>query len=411
MKVPKLRFKEFSDQWEKRILGDIFTFKNGVNASKEQYGSGFKFINVLDIINNNFITYENILGSVNITEEEFTKNEVKYGDVLFQRSSETREEVGQSNVYIGNRPVTFGGFVIRGRGITKYDPIFFNYILKTDSVRDEITQRSGGSTRYNIGQEALNVVTILLPTIPEQTKIASFLTAIDEKITQLTQKCDLLAQYKKGVMQQIFSQKLRFKDDDGREFPEWVEKNMGDTLSIFSGYAFSSNYSQSYGIKWLKIADVGIQKMTPDSPSYLPSELRDKHKNFLVYKDDYVIALTRPILNGELKIARIDQYYDGSLLNQRVGKLVSNEVINFVYFLLQLKNTVSQITDTISGTDPPNLSLNEIKGIKLKIPSDRAEQTKIANFLTAIDDKITQAQAQLEAVKRYKKGLLQQMFV
>lgn len=205
--------------------------------------------------------------------------------------------------------------------------------------------------------------------------------------------------------------RLRFKDVDGKEFPEWIEKTMGDTLSIFSGYAFLSNHSQSIGVKWLKIADVGIQQMTPSNPSYLPFELKDKHRNFLVFKDDYVIALTRPLLNGKLKIARVDQNYDGSLLNQRVGKLVSNEVIDFVYFLLQLRNTVSEISDTISGTDPPNLSLNEIKGIKLKIPRDREEQTKIANFLTAIDDKITYTKTQLDAVKLYKKGLLQQLFV
>ncbi|WP_442497350.1 hypothetical protein [Methylobacter sp. sgz302048] len=131
MNVPRLRFKEFSGTWNNQTLGDIFTFKNGVNASKEQYGSGYKFINVLDIINNDFITYEKIIGSVNISEDEFIKAEVKFGDVLFQRSSETREEVGQSNVYIGNQSVTFGGFVIRGRGVMEYSPIFFNYILKT----------------------------------------------------------------------------------------------------------------------------------------------------------------------------------------------------------------------------------------------------------------------------------------
>jgi|CXWL01.1.fsa_nt_gi type I restriction enzyme S subunit len=204
--------------------------------------------------------------------------------------------------------------------------------------------------------------------------------------------------------------KLRFKDDDGQEFPGWIEKIMGDTLSIFSGYAFSSNHSQSNGVKWLKIADVGIQQMIPSNPSYLPFELKDKHRNFLVSKDDYVIALTRPILNGKLKIARVDQNYDGSLLNQRVGKLVSNEVIDFVYFLLQLKNTVSQISDTISGTDPPNLSLNEIKGIKLKIPRNREEQTKIASFLTVIDEKISQLTQKYDLLTQYKKGVMQQIF-
>ena len=88
MSVPKLRFKEFDGAWSETLFQDLFIFKNGVNASKEQYGSGIKFINVLDIINNpNGITYDSIIGSVNITSKEIDKNLVKYGDVLFQRSS------------------------------------------------------------------------------------------------------------------------------------------------------------------------------------------------------------------------------------------------------------------------------------------------------------------------------------
>lgn len=224
MAAPKLRFKEFDGDWSETLFQDLFIFKNGVNASKEQYGSGIKFINVLDIINNpNGITYDSIIGSVNITSKEIDKNLVKYGDVLFQRSSETREEVGQSNVYLGKDPVVFGGFVIRGSAQKEYDPIFMNGLLKTDSLRDQITQLSGGSTRFNIGQDSLNKVSAYLPLKEEQTKIASFLSAVDEKISQLTQKHELLSQYKQGMMQKLFSQQFRFKADDGGEFGEWEE--------------------------------------------------------------------------------------------------------------------------------------------------------------------------------------------
>jgi hypothetical protein len=97
---PQRRFKSFTDAWKVELLGELFTFKNGVNAEKEQYGSGYKFINVLDIIQNDFITHDVILGSVELSESDFKKNEVVYGDILFQRSSETREEVGQANAYL-----------------------------------------------------------------------------------------------------------------------------------------------------------------------------------------------------------------------------------------------------------------------------------------------------------------------
>ncbi len=148
--VPKLRFREFEENWYKTKLGDFLTFKNGLNSDKEKYGSGIKFINVLDIINNDFITYNRIRGSVEVTDKEIEKNSVSYGDILFQRSSETREEVGQSNVYLDpDKTAVFGGFVIRGKRIRDYNPLFLHFLLKTDSARNEITSKSGGSTRYN----------------------------------------------------------------------------------------------------------------------------------------------------------------------------------------------------------------------------------------------------------------------
>ena len=218
--TPVLRFIEFKDAWEMKKLGELLEFKNGINASKEQYGSGVKFINVLDILNNDFIIYDKIIGSVEVEEETLLKYSVCYGDILFQRSSETREEVGTACVYLDlNQIATFGGFVIRGRKIGEYNPIFLNKLLKTDLSRDQITSKSGGSTRYNVGQETLFSISLPLPALPEQTKIANFLTAVDEKLQILKKKKTLLEQYKKGVMQKIFSQALRFKNDNGEDFP------------------------------------------------------------------------------------------------------------------------------------------------------------------------------------------------
>jgi len=128
---------------------------------------------------------------------------------------------------LGIGPVTFGGFVIRGRAEVEIDPIFTHYLLKTSSARDQITQRSGGATRYNIGQESLSAISICTPELSEQTKIAKFLTAVDSRIAQLTKKHELLTLYKKGVMQKIFSRELRLKDDDGREFGGGLPKKYG----------------------------------------------------------------------------------------------------------------------------------------------------------------------------------------
>jgi type I restriction enzyme S subunit len=251
---------------------------------------------------------------------------------------------------------------------------------------------------------------IFVPSVTEQKKITIFFNTLDKKIDQLKQKKSLLEEYKKGILKKIFAQELRFKDENGNDFPVWESKKLGDIFTIFNGYAFSSNDSIENGVVWVKIADVGIQRMKQDNLSFLPYEFLDLHKKFILKKGDYVIALTRPILNGELKLAPVDDFFNNSLLNQRVGKLVSDNNLTFIYYMLQLKYLIKAIENNIAGTDPPNLSPKEINIIKIDIPKLK-EQEKIAAFLATIDDKISRTQAQIESTQEYKKGLLQKMFV
>ncbi|HEM7759488.1 restriction endonuclease subunit S [Acinetobacter baumannii] len=200
--------------------------------------------------------------------------------------------------------------------------------------------------------------------------------------------------------------KLRFKEFGG----DWKLENLGDSFSLISGYAFPSTSSVESGAKWLKIADVGIQEMTPNNPSYLPLGYLDKYSQFIVNKNDYVIALTRPILNKKLKIAQVGNLYDGALLNQRVAKIHSkNNNLDFIYSLLQRSKTVEELENSIAGTDPPNLSLNDVKEIKLAFPS-KEEQTKIASFLFAVDEKIKQLTQKHELLIQYKQGMMQKLF-
>ncbi|PPB88133.1 restriction endonuclease subunit S [Acinetobacter soli] len=391
MSVPKLRFKEFDGAWSEILFQDLFIFKNGVNASKEQYGSGIKFINVLDIINNpNGITYDSIIGSVNITSKEIDKNLVKYGDVLFQRSSETREEVGQSNVYLGKDPVVFGGFVIRGSAQNEYDPIFMNGLLKTDSLRDQITQLSGGSTRFNIGQDSLNKVSAYLPLKEEQTKIASFLSAVDEKMSQLTQKHKLLSQYKQGMMQKLFSQQIRFKADKGNEFGEWGNSYIGDVCKITTGNKDTQN----------KVDD-------GEYPFFVRSQ---KVERINSYSMDCEAVLT----SGDgVGVGKNYHYIDGKFdFHQRVYCLFdfSESILGkylYIYFSSYFYDRVKRLS---AKNSVDSVRMDMISKMEIQLPC-LEEQTKIANFLSAIDQKIEVVAQQIEQAKLWKKGLLQQMFV
>jgi type I restriction enzyme S subunit len=205
-----IRFKDdhgndFPD-WVEKKLGELLTFKNGFNAEKSQYGTGVKFINVLDVLRPRPIAHDDIVGRVEIPAKDFPKFEVKYGDILFQRSSETREEVGQANVYVDrNHSAGFGGFLIRGQPKAKLEPLFMNYLLRTPIARNEITSKSGGSTRYNVSQETLSEAKITLPSSPrEQTKIAEFLSAIDSKIESVATQITETQTFKRGLLQQMF---------------------------------------------------------------------------------------------------------------------------------------------------------------------------------------------------------------
>lgn len=402
-KVPKLRFKEFSDEWEEKKLGDILEFKNGVNASKEQYGKGIKFINVLDILNNDFITYDNIIGKVDIDNNILEKYSVTYGDILFQRSSETREEVGMANVYLDKKNIaTFGGFVIRGKKIGEYIPIFLNKLLKTNLARNEITSKSGGSTRYNVGQETLKDVRLLFPILQEQEKIANFLTNIDKKISLTEKKLELFREYKKGVMQKIFSQELRFKDSNGNDYSEWEEKEVGSLLTESKILPKYQDLEKRITVK-LNLKGIEKRKITPEEKEGATTNYLRKEGQFIYGKQNFhkgAFGIIPKELDGFQSSSDIPSFdFNFDLICPKYF---------FYYFSQEIvyKNLENIASGTGSKRIQPKIFFKEI----LSLPT-LEEQEKIADFLSSIDSKIESIEKELEGLKEFKKGLLQQMFV
>ena len=199
--VPNLRFPEFEGEWEKHLLTDFMSFKNGMNPEAKRFGNGVKFISVMDILNNQFIYYDNIRASVEIADGDLDTYGVKYGDILFQRSSETLEDVGQANVYLDSKPAVFGGFVIRGKSKGNYNPLFFRYLLTSPTVRKRVIVKGAGAQHFNIGQDGLSKVCIDIPCIKEQEKIARLLALLDERIATQNKIIDKLQSLIKGIAQ------------------------------------------------------------------------------------------------------------------------------------------------------------------------------------------------------------------
>ena len=386
MNVPQLRFKEFSGEWKETHLiklaeGENLT--NGVFNDPSKVGQGYKLINVLDMYIEGSINEYN-LSLVDLDLKEFERNKVKNGDIFFTRSSLVKEGIAHSNVYLGySEDVTFDGHLVRcSPNKELVTPIFFNFLLKTAKARKQLVARGKTATMTTIGQTDIAQILVDTPLIPEQTKIANFLTTIDERLNQLTHKKELMTQYKQGVMQQIFSQQLRFKDDNGEDFGDWEKKELRDILTIGNGKDY----------KHLGFGDI---------PVFGTGGLMTTVNDFLYDGETVCIGrkgnIDKPMyFNG--KFWTVDTlFYTHSF---------KSVLPRFVLTLFQLINW----KEYNEATGVPSLSKSTIQKITVNVPSI-PEQTKIANFLTAIDEKIQHITQQIEATKQYKRGLLQQMFV
>ena len=300
-------------------------------------------------------------------------------------------------------------------GLSVTDYILHFFLTNKGKHYLGLASPGGAGRNKTLGQKNFEELVVILPDVEEQTKIANFLTAVDEKITQLTQKYDLLKQYKKGVMQQIFSQKLRFKDDDGREFPEWEEVKFSN-LDI---YISDGNYGEQYpksdelklvGVPFIRANNISGLGLTWTDMKFIDNSLHQALTSGHLEEDDILIT-TR----GDIgMVALVSNEFHGANINAQICllRIINKSKLNNRYLLQLLSSDYcqKQFTELQTGSALKQLPKRNLLQMGILYPVIK-EQTKIANFLTAIDDKIAQAQTQLDAVKQYKKGLLQQLFV
>jgi type I restriction enzyme S subunit len=403
MNVPALRFKDddghdFSG-WEQKLFGDIFTFfqTNSFSRALLNYDSGIvKNIHYGDIhtkYKSNFkIRYENVpfinsdVDITNISSDCYCKE----GDLVIADASEDYADIGKTIEIINtdNQKLLAGLHTYIARDLTnKMSLGFSGYLMQTESVRLQIKTLATGISVLGISKGNFGKVQLNIPSLQEQTKIANFLTAVDEKITLLTKKAELLSQYKKGVMQQIFSQELRFKDDDGQEFPEWEEKTLGEICSIVTGKLDANAMVENGEYRFYTCAKQYYQI------------------------DNYSFDTDALLISGNGANVGYIHHYKGKFnAYQRTYVLDGfQQNILFMKYFLDIYLYARIFTEKKEG-NTPYIVMATLTEMQVYLPALK-EQTKIANFLTAIDEKITNNQTQLDAVKHYKQGLLQQMFV
>ncbi|MER0216909.1 MAG: restriction endonuclease subunit S [Nitrosomonas sp.] len=391
MKVPKLRFRDDDGrefpEWKEKTLEEIASIERGKFSVRPRndpryFGGNIPFAQTGDVVSSDLFLkkFNQTLNEEGLKVSKlFPKNTILITIAAnIGNTAITNFEIACTDSIVAIQP-------FREQAI----PVWLKYTL--DTKKEELDSKATQNAQKNINLQVLRPLVLVTPSLEEQTKIANFLTAIDEKITQLTQKCDLLAQYKKGVMQQIFSQKLRFKDDDGREFPEWEEATLGDLFNIKAGGDISQE---------------NVSQKKDEIYKYPIFANSDKNFGLYGYSNQFKVNSDAITVTGRgnlgIAIPRFEPFYPIVRLLILIPKTKFN-----IYFGA---SAINKLDFFVESTGVPQLTAPQLSSFSIKFPIYE-EQTKIANFLTAIDDKITQAQAQLEAVKRYKKGLLQQMFV
>ena len=405
MAVPKLRFKadDGSDypNLEETKLDTLMAFKNGINASGDKFGRGTKCISVMDILNNSCITYDVIKGEVDVDEKTLQNFSVEYGDAVFQRSSENVQDAGRANVYMDkDRPATFSGFVIRGKRIANYEPMFMNGLLNTFSVRKQIMSKAQGAQHINIGQEILSSVRVNMPSLPEQQKIAEFLSTVDTVIEKQKETVSAWEERKKGVMQKLFNQEVRFKADDGSDFPDWDEKKLGEV--------FTERTERSKGGESLLSVTIaqGIVKQSETDKRNIASENKSNYK--IVKKNDLAYNTMR-MWQGAEGVSE----YDG-IVSPAYTVITALGGNNSYFFETMFKQTfMLQVFQRYSQgltSDTWNLKFPAFSEIKCQIPCED-EQNKIVECVAVLDEVIEKQKVTLAAWEELKKGLLQQMFV
>ncbi|WP_180178641.1 restriction endonuclease subunit S [Acinetobacter sp. YH01005] len=414
MPTPKLRFKEFDGDWTSKQLGKIIGISSASRVFKEQWqDSGVPFFRTSDVVSI-FKNKENEKAyiSLELFEELAKKSgKIKQGDLLVTGGG----SIGIPYLVANDQPLYFKDadlLWMKSSGIVE-GPFLYNFFI-SPKFREYLKSISHTGTISHFTIEQAKATPFGFPSKEEQTKIASFLSQVDEKISQLTQKYELLSQYKQGMMQKLFSQQLRFKADDGSEFGEWEEVRLGNLVDLTSGFAFKSDFFSEDGNKLItpkNFTTTGKANFT-DTNTKWTTEISDK--KYICRPNDLLVLLTDLTQSCELlgKPILLSQDDGNVLLNQRIVKIIPNRKLEkpFLLYLLLTDDFHELIASTASGTTVKHSSNKVLQSFHFYLPC-LEEQTKIANFLSAIDQKIEVVAHQIEQAKTWKKGLLQQMFV
>jgi type I restriction enzyme, S subunit len=376
-------------------LGEIAKFSKGKGVSKNDITTEGvnECIRYGELYTRYAETIRVVFSKTNLAIESSGISEAN--DVIIPASGESQIDIATASCVLKSGVILGGDLNIIK---TDNNGVFLSYYLNNKKKKD-IANLAQGISVVHLYSSQLSLLKLNLPEKEEQTKIASFLTAVDDKLQALKKKKELLEQYKKGMMQQLFSQEIRFKKDDGTNYPDWEEKKLGEVANFYSGGTPLTSKNEYFGgdIPFIRSGEINSNK----TEQFITEKGLKNSSAKMVMKGDILYALYGAT-SGEVGISKIN-----GAINQAVLCIKSNHNHYYIYSVLKSRKDI--ITKTFLQGGQGNLSADIVKNLSIVLPSI-PEQTKIANFLSAIDDKIAHCQSELDGLELWKKGLLQQMF-
>ncbi|WP_304154021.1 restriction endonuclease subunit S [Megamonas hypermegale] len=410
MNVPKLRFKDNNGndypQWKKQNLGNISDITKLAGFEFTEYVTYQDSGNIIALrglnVKNNTLDLSDVKYIDNSDFSKLSRSKLYINDLLFTYVG----TIGEVALINQNDKYYLAPNVCRIRHYDNVNAIYLLYIFNSNIIKREIYKYLTKSSQPALSMENIRKFKVSLPCLEEQNKIANFLSTVDKKISNIEDIITNLENQKKGLLQQTFNQKLRFKDENGNNYPDWKKKKLGDICKFTGGGTPSTSILKYWNgiIPWISSSDLQTNTIHKINISrYITNEAVSNSSTKIIPKNSILIVSRVGVGKVAISNCVLCTSQDFTNITEING--------NTIFYAYLLKYKMEQLTQNTQGTSIKGITTSDIKNIKLIVPTEQSEQTKIADFLSAFDRKIDNQKAQLEHWKQIKKGLLQQMFV
>lgn len=405
--------------WNAPLLGELFTFKNGLNKAKKFFGFGTPIVNYMDVYKKRGLLAHDLQGRVSLTKQELKTFEVRKGDVFFTRTSETTDEVGMTSVMLDEpKDTVFSGFVLRARPKNdSLDNQFKKYCFSTSVVRRQITSQSTETTRALTNGRYLSAVAIPRPPKPEQEAIAKALSDADTLIESLTQLIAKKRNIKQGVMHELltgekrlpgFEKKKGYRQTEIGIIPEdWEVKRIGDFTDCTAGGTPSTKVSNYWGgaTRWMTSGEIHLRMVTEVEGRITKEGLHNSSAKMIPANCVLIGLAGQGKTRGTVAMNLISL-----CTNQSIAAIFPNDAA-FVskYLFYNLDSRYEELRELSSGEGGRGgLNLTIIKSILVPFPRP-SEQAAIAGILSDMDTEIAALDSKLAKARQVKQGMMQEL--